>query len=299
LVDRAAVGRRQLHRPVHDGRQHRVEVERGADGLAHLAQCLELPYRPRQLAGPLFQFGEEPHILDRDDRLVGEAFQQLYLPWRERPDLGPGDGDGPDRRAFVQHRHSQHAWQIAKSLRDRELGVFTILANVRDVHDGPGEDSARGGATTAWRHRKGLPDRLLGLRAETMTCYVMDELAVEPVDGAGPCPAQVEGFPGDGLEDRLNVGRRARNDAEDFARSSLLIECLGYLRVGGREGTILFLQLREEAHVLDGDDGLVGEGAKQLDLLLAEHAGLRPTDKESTDGAILSEHRHAEDRPEP
>jgi hypothetical protein len=58
--------------------------------------------------------------------------------------------------------------------------------------------------------------------------------------------------PGDGVEDRLDVGGRARDDAEDLAGGGLLLEGLGEVAIAG-------LELGEQADVLDGDDRLVDD----------------------------------------
>ena len=63
---------------------------------------------------------------------------------------------------------------------------------------------------------------------------------------------------------RISAGRR------------LLLQRLGHLRMGLRERPVLLLQFREQAHVLDGDDGLVGERLEERDLLLSRMAGARP-----------------------
>jgi hypothetical protein len=47
-----------------------------------------------------------------------------------------------------------------------------------------------------------------------------------------------------------------------------LLQCLGKVAVAG-------LQLLEEAHVLDRDDRLIGEGLEQGNLPLGEELGLR------------------------
>ena len=66
-------------------------------------------------------------------------------------------------------------------------------------------------------------------------------------------PAHPGGVLGDGLHDRLQIGRRARDHPQDLARRRLLLQRL--------------FRLVEQAHVLDGDDGLVGEGLQERDLL--------------------------------
>ena len=69
----------------------------------------------------------------------------------------------------------------------------------------------------------------------------------------------------DGVEHRLHVRRRAADDAEHLGRRRLMLQRLAQFRVALAE----FL---EQAHVLDGDDGLVGEGFEKGDLLVGEWA---------------------------
>ena len=66
-----------------------------------------------------------------------------------------------------------------------------------------------------------------------------------------------------GVQHRLNVRRRAGDDAQDFARRCLLLQ--------------RFLELLEQPHILDGDHGLIGEGFKKLDLRRGEGAHLDAT----------------------
>ena len=58
-----------------------------------------------------------------------------------------------------------------------------------------------------------------------------------------------------------------------------------------------FAQLVEQAGVLDGDDGLVGEILDQLDLLVGEGTDLLPVNRERPDQVVFLEHRHDEKRP--
>ena len=66
-------------------------------------------------------------------------------------------------------------------------------------------------------------------------------------------PTNPGGALDDGVEHRLHVRRRAADDAEHLGRCRLMLQRLAQLRVALAE----FL---EQSHVLDGDDGLVGEG---------------------------------------
>ena len=78
-------------------------------------------------------------------------------------------------------------------------------------------------------------------------------------------------------------------------RISLVAVCCSSASVRSR---LRASQLLEQPHVLDGDDRLVGERAKQLDLRVAELARLRPTERDGADRAALAEHRYPEQRAE-
>ncbi|HTO90073.1 MAG TPA: hypothetical protein VMJ70_02980, partial [Candidatus Sulfotelmatobacter sp.] len=75
----------------------------------------------------------------------------------------------------------------------------------------------------------------------------------------------------DRRDDRLNVGRRAADDAQDLRGRGLLLERLG-------EFAVARLELVEQPHVLDRDHRLVGEDLEQRDLLLGERADFGPAD---------------------
>ena len=77
------------------------------------------------------------------------------------------------------------------------------------------------------------------------------------------CIAQSRGIFCDHIQHRLDIRRRAGDDAQDFARRSLLFQ--------------RFLEFLEQPHVLDGDHRLVGEGFEQFDLRRGEGAHLGAT----------------------
>ena len=89
-VDGAAGGLGHLAGVAEDGAQHRLQVERGVDGLAHLAQRLELGDRAGKLRRAGSQFVQEPNVLDGDDGLIGEALDQLDLLLGEAAELPGG-----------------------------------------------------------------------------------------------------------------------------------------------------------------------------------------------------------------
>src|SRR6266540_2821453 len=67
--------------------------------------------------------------------------------------------------------------------------------------------------------------------------------------------------------DRPEIGWGARDGAEDLGGGRLLLQRLGQVAVAR-------LELLEQAHVLDGDDGLVGEGLEEGNLRLGKGAHL-------------------------
>jgi hypothetical protein len=99
--------------------------------------------------------------------------------------------------------------------------------------------------------------------------------AAETVHPAGIRDRERLSAPDDRVEDRLDVGRRARDHAQDLAGRRLLLEGLG-------EVGVLGLQLGEQARVLDGDGRLVGEGLHQRDLSVAERPDLVPVDDDDS-----------------
>ena len=84
LEDDAAIEARELHGARDDGGQHRLEVQRGGHRLPDLAQRGELPDRALELGGARLELGEQPRILDGDDRLVGKRREGLDLRRGER-----------------------------------------------------------------------------------------------------------------------------------------------------------------------------------------------------------------------
>ncbi len=106
-----------------------------------------------------------------------------------------------------------------------------------------------------------------------------------------PATAQPDRALRDGVEDRLHVGRRARDHAQDLAGRGLLLQGLGEVGVPG-------LQLAEQPRVLDRDHGLVGERLEQRDLGGREAADLVPVDPDHPDDRISPQHRHRDDRAE-
>src|SRR5712692_3229237 len=110
-----------------------------------------------------------------------------------------------------------------------------------------------------WARRVYAVRLLEGFGGVVVLGDVMDQLAVKLKDRAEESVTQPHRASDNRVEDRLHVGLGAADHPQDLSRRRLLLEGFGSLSMSLCKGEVLFLQLGEEADVLDGDDGLVGE----------------------------------------
>src|SRR5262249_33533970 len=85
FVDDAAVASGELNGAADDGLEHGLKLECGADSSADFTERAKLRDRLRELAGARLHLVEQPHVLDRDHRLIGEGLDQLDLLVGKRP----------------------------------------------------------------------------------------------------------------------------------------------------------------------------------------------------------------------
>ena len=69
-----------------------------------------------QLTALFLNFVEQPHVLDRDRRLIGEGADQLDLLFGEGPHLGARQRQYTDRNALAQHRNAKYGAKITQLL---------------------------------------------------------------------------------------------------------------------------------------------------------------------------------------
>jgi hypothetical protein len=119
----------------HDGVEHRLVVcRRGRDRLQDLRRRRLLRQRLGEIAIPRLQLLEQPDILDRDYRLVGEGLQQLYLSFRERSRMSPTDNDRANHHPVAEHWDRQGR-TVASGLGDVLQTVFLVKQDVGRVND--------------------------------------------------------------------------------------------------------------------------------------------------------------------
>ena len=77
----------------------------------------------------------------------------------------------------------------------------------------------------------------------------------------------------DRIEYRLYVRGRTADDAEHLGSGRLMLKGLAQFCVA-------LLDLREQPHVLDGDDGLICKGFEKRDLLVGERSDFRAANQD-------------------
>ena len=217
--------------------EHRLEIEgRAADDLEHVARRGLIFERFLEVAGALLQFADQPRVLDRDHRLVGEGLHQLDLSLGERLDALARQCDDADRLAFAQQRHPELSAQIAERCRFAEP-VFRVGSGVGDMHclalqrDPAGNRSPVGDERMLFDECPKLAGGLLRFRREGNSCCYAVHLAIAAVDRAVAGVAEPGGRFGKGVEHRLQIEGRAADDLQHVAGRGLVFE--RFLEVGG------------------------------------------------------------------
>src|SRR5262249_15730756 len=91
-------------------------------------------YRLGKLAGARLPLLEQPHVLDRDHRLIGEGGSKLDLLVGEGLDSSALENDHTDRRSFPYQRNAENGADTGETcpLQESEFGIGL---NIRDMND--------------------------------------------------------------------------------------------------------------------------------------------------------------------
>ena len=111
------------------------------DRLTDFAQRLQLADRSRELAGPRLELLEQPHVLDRDHRLVGKGLEQRDLIVRKSAGLGAAHIDRADGLSVPQEGNRQDGAKTGQ-LRGRTDRIPGFHDGVRNHDDAAGENGA-------------------------------------------------------------------------------------------------------------------------------------------------------------
>src|SRR5262249_45872560 len=145
-----------------------------------------------------------------------------------------------------------------------------LLQDIWHMDDRSGQDRCTGGGLAIWGPGE---QRLYGgdyFRRAPMACRVIEHPSFSQEDKRKRRATEPGDAPHDRVEYWLYICWRGGDPSQDLACGSLLLQRLGHLRIGLCEGLVLLLQLLEQAHILDRDHRLVGEGLEKGDLPLRE-----------------------------
>src|SRR4029450_1125568 len=124
---------------------------------------------------------EQPHVLNRDYRLIGERTGQFHLLWRERSVRDTGHPPPPNGSTFPHERDGQQGSVSGYPLSLRQC-VFGVGENVGDVYDDPLKGSAPGCRASPRNDRMSLQE-FLEVGCVAVTCELMQVGADEARDG--------------------------------------------------------------------------------------------------------------------
>ena len=119
----------------------------------------------------------------------------------------------------------------------------------------------------------------------------LDQLAIAELHLAIGGLAETTRAPGNDLEHWLGVGLSLADGPQYLTGGRLPGD-------GLRQLGIARLQFLEQPHVLDGDDGLVGEGLEECDLALREGPRRAAADGNDADHRSVTQHRDTKAAPE-
>jgi hypothetical protein len=274
----------QSARGFDQGRQHGLQVEsRATDHLQHVGCRGLLLQRVGEIARACLHLVEQPHVLDRDHRLIGEGLQEFDLSLVERTRLGASDHQSALDPVVAQQRHADDGTIARERVHgNREFAVGERVANVFRL---AGEqDSRRQGRPARDRRVLGhiSPDRgvpALGHRP------ISEDVPIANADRPARAADQRHCGSHQRIEHSLQIERRAADDFQHVGGRGLLLQGL--------------LRFVEEPDIVDGDDGLIGESLEQFDLPVCERARLFARDVDGADRLAVAKHRHRQRAPKP
>ncbi len=112
------------------------------------------------------------------------------------------------------------------------MDIFRVCLQVRDVHHRAIDDDSAGHCGPGGPAGEQLLQTLDASRDDMRMRNQMEQFAVVSCDSAEAPVAQTHCAVGDGVENRLDVGRRAADDSENLARRRLLLERFRKLLTG-------------------------------------------------------------------
>src|SRR4029453_13828468 len=195
----------------HDSAEHRLEIKRRADCLAHVPQRSQFLNGPSQLTSAGLQFLKQPDIFYSNDRLVSKGRHQLNLLIRERLDFGIPDGEDSHQVVASHHWDAEHCTNSPQLRRSK--GEVWVGQDVGNINCLPLQRSPRGDAVTSWGDRVAV-EEFYKLRGWVVGERMVETLTIEPVDRSHVRPTEPDCVLRQCFQDRLQVKRDKAGNLE-------------------------------------------------------------------------------------
>src|SRR5262249_7374794 len=204
----------------HDRVKNRLHISRRArDHPKDLA-------RGRLLLQRLLRLVEQPHVLDRNGRLVGEGLHQGDLTLGKRQNLVALDADGAQQFARPEDGDRKQGPEPGAA----PIRVLWIALDIVYVNRSSLEGGAPRAALSSGRDRIPL-DELSLRRREVARDHGSEKVTVEAEDRRVAGLAQSDRVLGQGLKDGLEIERGPADHLEQFTGRRLLLPRLDQLMV--------------------------------------------------------------------
>ena len=207
-----------------------------------------------ELEALLLDLVEQPYILDRDHRLVGEGRGEIDLSVAESSYHSAHQHDHADRDSFAQQGNAEHGTGAHLSCGSAQH-VFRVILNVSYMDDVAFKRSSPSDRAPT-RFELDLCHIVTDGGREPMACGMFVDCAAQAMNRRHIGVAQPHCGFNQRVEHRLQIEGRAADHLEHVGGRRLLLQRLA--------------QLVEQARVLYGDDGLLSEVAQELDMFVAE-----------------------------
>ena len=110
-----------------DGVEDRLHVRgRAADDAEHLGRRRLMLQGLAQFCVALLEFLEQPHVLDRDDRLIGEGFEKRDLLVGKRTNLRTTNRNSSNSISFAQERRNNDCTCASNFVNNLGLRKFRV-----------------------------------------------------------------------------------------------------------------------------------------------------------------------------
>src|SRR6266478_5625679 len=158
--------------------------------------------------------------------------------------IGARHRDDADGSALPQHWYPEAAAKAERAAHDLNRELQIELEDLGYVNDRALEDCPSCHQRPGWARWEDATHLLESFGGDVVPGNMLDQLAIELKEPAEEATAEPDGALRNRVEHRLNVGRRAGDDAQDLAGGRLLLQALGHLRMRLRQALLEFVSPR-------------------------------------------------------